>query len=265
MPGGFVFAALLLLVVVLALVLGARAYGGAARATFGGAESPRVQKANASDNVVVDTLNLTHWLAECAPADTSRKAKKGRRQKLQVTQCDIVGAIERTAPILKDRFPGEVIYVVKDRDSVPNDERTRIIYAVAARRCGVSVHITERTGDARAAWQPDGSDKPTHQGGGRDDFYMGVLAWKYRCVVLTEDRMRDFQELKHEVDPFRVHTIDHWRLPTASTGEGSGAPGIIERLRPEHYNPGAREFVVVRSPVRVGFADIFGGKIERQL
>jgi len=251
MSGAYVFAAfaLLLLVVVAALALRERA----ARSASGGAETPRKKKANGSGNVVVDTLNLTHWLVGRALAGERQGEARGRKK--QVSQCDVVDAIERTAPLLKRRFPGEVIYVVKDRDSVPNDERTRVVYATVARRCGVSVHLTERTGDARAAWQPGGSGTRTHQVGGRDDFYMGLLAWKYRCGVLTEDRMRDFQELKREVDPFRVHTIDHWKLPPYS----ASSVGIVERLRPEHYNPGARDFAAVRSPVRIGFAGVFCG------
>ena len=299
--------AVLLLVVVLALVLATRVLinnshhldavgilggGDPASASLRGdlasasprgdlaSASPRVRKAMESENVIVDTLNLTHWLldktdqdpaaraevfpslAQCAPrkrAGQKKKAKgttaRGLRpsDRPRITQCTITEAIEYSAPQLKAQFSGDVIYVIKDRDRTSHDDRTRVLYAMLARRCQVSIHLTERDArdsELRASWQASGNDARSHQTSGRDDFYIGMLAWKLRCAVLTEDRMRDFQELKTEVDPFRVFAIDHWKLR-----EEPGV-GITERLRSELVNPSALEFRQTRSPIRIGFREV---------
>jgi hypothetical protein len=86
------------LVVVLALLLALGRAGGH-RTYVGGAPS-------SAHSVVVDTLNLLHWL----------RAARGEMQDGRVTVDEIKKTVELTAPALRKAYPGKVVYVLKDRD-----------------------------------------------------------------------------------------------------------------------------------------------------
>lgn len=226
-PAGVLVVILLVVIAVLAAVLVAarprlrrRIFGGSAAA----AAAARARAAKG--DVVVDTLNLTHHLM-----------KPGER----ISQCAIVDAIRHSTPILREHFPGMIVYVIKDRDSERNDARAYAIYQDLARDQRVHIHIVERpaSGDHRASWQPSGSDHRTHQALGRDDLYVGLLAWRLRCGALTADRMSDFGRLKTEVAPFVVRAVTPWGT----------------RYETNYVNPGAREYARVRAPTRLDYAD----------
>lgn len=248
-----IFLLVVILVVVLALLAARplRLFGRkpCGRVRVGGRESARSKKAKASPNVVVDTLNLTHHLLSAGfdPAlgsiPTAASARKQAEKPL--TLCAIVAAIDYSAPILRQDFSGRIIYVVKDRETPKTSAQRDLapaLYRAAARRNRVSVHLVEkeaRPSTGLSAWRATGETEPTHQRLGRDDFYMGLLAWKLQCGVLTEDRMRDFQKLKTEVQPFRVEQFDHWTLCSTKT----------------QVTPGARDYERILAPIRLSFAD----------
>jgi hypothetical protein len=188
---------------------------------------------------VVDTLNLTHWARS---GDPTRP----------LTTCDIIGTIRESAPLLRKKYPGHLMFVTKDRETATNDRRTRALYEDAARSNGVHVHLVERYADApgetaphpswRALGRPAGA-APSHAERGRDDFLMGVLARRHRCPVLSRDRFRDFAELKGEVRPFLVREFSpHRDFPET-----------------QQYNPGAAEFAALRAPRRLDPAAVLPG------
>ena len=183
-----------------------------------------------SPNVVVDTLNLAYHVH---PAG---RAGSGQR----IGLCEIIETIDATAPTIREHFRGKVYYVVKDRDSVFNDTRSRDLYQAAAERNRVTVVLTERYMDTQSSWRETGEVRHTHQKLGRDDFYIGLLAWKLRCGVLTGDMMRDFNKLKTEVRPFLVYEYD-WAKPGSA--------------KMNQVNPGAAEYRRIRAPVRLRYAD----------
>ncbi len=153
-------------------------------------------------HVVVDTLNLTHWRYT-----TARNRKK-------ITPEQVIRTIEETAPTLLKAYPGgRIMYVVKDRDSAFNDAAAREAYAETATKCGVYINVVERyDGELEGfalAKQKKGAG--VHAEGGRDDFYMALLAKKWNCVVLTEDRFRDFDAFRGSVPPFHVYEYAYWR------------------------------------------------------
>jgi hypothetical protein len=164
------------------------------RAVAGGA--PRGPDFAKSPHLIVDTLNLTHWLQSPAPAPG-----------LALTPALIAATIDRTAPVLRARHPGRIIYVLKDRESRFNDGVAREVYREAAARNGVTICIAERYPD------PPAGNKPTeeHSGRGRDDFYMAILAFRLRCAILTADRLRDFARFRATLPPFHVMEFTYWR------------------------------------------------------
>lgn len=263
---------IIVLVVLLALLVvrartggGAKLGGGLLPAIFGGAgarkkadtsriSSPRARARAEKGDVIVDTLNLTHHLIESgalkddeAVARVLKKAKSKNGDAAPshlISRCTITAAIRHSAPLLKEYFPGMIIYVIKDRESLPNTPRTRAFYATLAREQKVHIHVVERPdpdmygASKRASWHVSGNTDPSHQQKGRDDFYIGLMAWKMQCGALTEDRMHDFDALKTEVAPFVVYEIKPW----------SDNPPVRN-----HVNPSAAEYKRVRAPTRLGF------------
>ena len=142
-------------------------------------------------HIIVDTLNLAHWLFK--PDTISPEV--------------IIKTIDKTAAILKLHYPGRVVYVFKDRESQFNDDKTRELYKQAAVRNGVYVTIVERYTDPPTT----ATTAQTHSSRGRDDFYMSLLAHKYKCPVLTADKLHDFEEFRETILPFHVIEYTFWR------------------------------------------------------
>lgn len=196
----------------------------------GGAAKSRKARALESENLVVDTLNLAHWLKRRAPLKT-------------VETCGILAAIEETAPILRRKYPGRIIYVTKDRETrvAKNDaERLRALYQATARRCNVYVHVVERLPGETA--ESRGKKEKSHAALGRDDFYLIMLAWKYNCPVLSRDRFRDLADMKTDLAPFHVYSY-------------SPVKALPER---DFVNPAAAEFRRMRRPAAVDYSEVLG-------
>lgn len=195
----------------------------------GGRAGGRKAQALASENVVIDTLNLTHWLRRRTPLK-------------RVGMCDIIAAIEETAPIIRRRFPGRIIFVTKDREAQASKEdaaRLRAQYQTAARRCGVYVDVVERLPGEK----PTGGTKPQrpHSSLGRDDFYLIMLAWRYGCPVLSQDHFNDLDSMKSgDLAPFHVYSY-------------SPVKAYPER---DFVNPAAAEFRRLRRPAGIDFGEV---------
>lgn len=194
-----------------------------------GPPRPAARRPAAPQNIVVDTLNLTHWLG--------RGAARGR-----VEQADIIAAIDTTAPALHRRYPGRVIYVTKDRETrgdAETAEKTRAAYHEAARRNSVYIHVVERLPDDA----PRGRSAP-HAALGRDDFYITLLAWKLRAPVLSRDRFRDLADMKRgQLDKFHVYSFSPFRVAPAR----------------DYVNPAAAEFARMRPPTTVDYSEVLEG------
>lgn len=148
----------------------------------------------APTHIVVDLLNLTHALRTSAAAP--------------LTTEEIVAAVDRTSACLHREYPGRVVYVVKDRDSRGDTGAAGAAYSAAAVRNQVYVCLVEKYAAAPAA-------PAAHSAKGRDDYYMAVLADRYRCPVMTEDRLKDFDEFRDNVAPFHVTEYAYWRAQPA--------------------------------------------------
>jgi hypothetical protein len=181
-------------------------------------------------NIVVDTLNLAHWL---------RQRDESAANKGPLSTAEITAAIELAAPALRRRFPGEVVFVLKDPNNTLNDGAARAQYQAAAERARVRIVCAERypTGAEPEFRAPA---EARHSAAGRDDFYMCLLARQLRCAVATEDRLRDFAEFRAGVKPFIVVSFAPWRALPAR----------------DFVRPDARAFAGLRRPRRVGFAEL---------
>ena len=160
----------------------------------GGAPAQRASNPALSPHIVVDTLNLTHWFA-------------GGKDDIVVSPSLIVETINRTAPVLKLRHSGRVMYVLKDRESQFNDEKSHALYKEAATRNGVYIYTAEKYVDPPAGVK----NSSEHSARGRDDFFVALLAYRWRCAVLTEDRLRDFDRFRATIPPFHVYEFAFWR------------------------------------------------------
>ena len=187
----------ILLVVLAALVLALGVITGAGTGTVSGG----ADRAQPMRHLVIDGLNLIHWLHE---------RDNGRALKLDPAA--VAAAIKRTAPVfrksLRDRY-GLLIYVLKDRDGTLNDSSVRAAYQAAAEQYKVEITCVEQESVKQGGPR-------SHASRGRDDFYTCLLAQHYRCAVASEDRMRDFAQFRAEVPPFRTVTFSPWRAIPAT-------------------------------------------------
>lgn len=194
-----------------------------AGAFVGGGPPRRGPDPRRSAHLVVDALNLVHWLLRDPAARPSPEA--------------VAAAIDATAPALTARHPDRVIYVVKDRESALNTPAAHAVYRLAAERNGVYIAVAERYADP-----PRGVPvSAEHSARGRDDFLLAVLAHRYRCAALTEDRFRDFARFRATLQPFHFYEFAFWRhLPHR------------DFIRPE-----AAAFARLRPPPAVRYAAYF--------
>lgn len=210
-----------------ATLLGEAAALGGAVSAAKASRRPRMPDPANSPHVVVDTLNLAHWL---------RKKKTG-----PLSTSDIIGAIDATAATLKLRHPGRVMYIMKDRESRFNSEEARDLIRQTAERNGIYISIAEQYSEPLRGAAPREASPAEHSTRARDDFLMAVLASRWRCAALTEDRLRDFDRFRDTVSPFHVYEYAYWRkLP------------VRDFIRPD-----SPAYSRLRKPKRLRYVDYF--------
>jgi len=175
-------------------------------------------------DVVVDTLNLVHWLRRRVPG--------GR-----IGTCDILGAIDAATPGIRRAYPGRVTFVTKTRETEETPvmkARLRALYQAAAQRNGVHIHVVENLPGQKKA-------SADHSALGRDDFYIALLAKRYRCPVISRDHYRDLAQMKKgALSTFHVYSYS----PTKKTADR------------DFVNPSAAEFGRLRRPKTVEPGDV---------
>lgn len=144
-----------------------------------------------SPHIIIDLLNLTYWL----------------NNKKSITQEMIIEAVDKTSSELLKHHEGRVMYVLKDRESLFNDNSLREIYKQTANRNGVYIYMVERYQEPVKGV----ALSTKHSSLGRDDMFIAILAQRWKCEVLTEDRLRDFNEFRTTIQPFHVYEFAFWR------------------------------------------------------
>lgn len=144
-----------------------------------------------SSNIVVDTLNLVHWM---------------HGGKVDMSEDLIIETINYAAPILKSKYPGRVMFVTKDRNSSGGKWDSSKMQKIAEKN-GIYIYSVENY-----ELPPKGVEaSSSHSASGRDDFYMAILARQYKCRVCTGDHFGDFNEFRATVQPFHVYEYAFWR------------------------------------------------------
>ena len=213
--------ALVLCIIIVCLVAHAVAFTSERVDILGGAPRRRVGLMP-SAHLVVDTLNLAHWLRRGGPGQGAAP----------LSAAEIVRAIDRTAAPLKKRFSGTLTYILKDQETVLNDAAVRAAYQAAAERNRVHIACAERSDFAAASNHSARSHAEPHSARGRDDFYMCLQARRYRCAVASEDRLRDFAEFRGEIAPFHTLTFVYWRATPERDFIRPASPAYAQLRRP---------------------------------
>ena len=211
----------ILLIVVAACICGS---GG----VFGGGRTPRRLK---NEHIVVDTLNLAHHIG--------RPPKSAR---------DIAAVIDATSATLRRAHPGRVMYALKDRESVHLDADARDVFRAAAERNKVYVIAAERYLDGPRSTKSPSPQNETerraaeHAARGRDDFLASVLASRWKCAVLTDDRMHDFDLFRSSVAPFHTIEFAFWRSQPLREFYRADSLAYARLRRPPRIGPDAYAF-----------------------
>ena len=146
------------------------------------------------NDLIVDTLNILHYIG-LKPNDKS-----------------IRRTIEKTLPIIREKYSGHIFYVVKDRDTAFISEETKSMYEELANKHKITIASVEKYKK-----QPNADDlvadkkNKDHAAKGRDDFYTLFLANKYNCWVLTNDRYVDAGDFKRNLIPFHVYVYTYFK------------------------------------------------------
>jgi hypothetical protein len=175
---------LIILILVYFLLYESKIIGGGSGARSGARKIP-------SKNIIVDTLNVTHWM-------------RGK-----VSSHDISETISTITPILARIYKGgDIMFVLKDRDNSFYTEEDHKLFKWLSDKNKVTIYVAEKYKDP-----PQSQNKQTnkHSTKGRDDFYMSVLAAKYKCGVITEDSLKDFAEFRNNIQPFYVLIYRFWK------------------------------------------------------
>jgi hypothetical protein len=170
-----------------------------------------------SKHIVIDTLNLTHSLL--------------RGKKINATQ--ILRAITDTAPVLIEKYPGRVMYVIKDQTSIHLTPETRLRIKASAVLNKVYIYIAEQYINPPSGVKISSS----HSAGGRDDFFMAILASKWRCSILTDDKLKDFADFRSTIQPFYVVEYNYWQHTAKKEYIRPESVGYIRLQRPHLVNP----------------------------
>ena len=172
-----------------------------------------------SPHIIVDTLNLTHWYHG------------------NVSTQLISDTIDRSAPILKKNFAGRIMYVLKDRESKFNSQSDHVLYKKLASKYGIYIIVAEKYIDP-----PKGvSISNEHSAMGRDDFYISILARRWKCAVLTEDRLRDFLKFRATIQPFHVYEFSYWS----------------DSVQRDYIRPESSDYAYLRRPKLLRFSTYF--------
>nr|BBO53973.1 hypothetical protein [Abalone asfa-like virus]BCY04532.1 Histone-like DNA-binding protein [Abalone asfa-like virus] len=138
----------------------------------------------AKTNLVIDSLNLTHWLYP---------------EKEHICQEDVISMIKTLTPKLRKHYSNKLMFVTKDAENTELTYEQKKQFNTLAHDLKVYIYLAEKLRDVN-----DKKDPTQHSYKGRDDFMMTHLGNSLDCAVLTKDSLKDIQELELAVPPFKL-------------------------------------------------------------
>ena len=145
-------------------------------------------------DLVIDTLNLAGRLFSKSPIHE-----------------EIIESIKYATPILKQFFPGRLMFVFKSKTSRNATKEEIDEYKNLASELKVFIYIVEQYEENGPTWKLEKRfASNTHSIGARDDLYAMLLSKRYKCPLLTNDKLLDLNEFKSTVAPFKVLIFDYF-------------------------------------------------------
>lgn len=184
-------------------------FTGTSPTSGGGIFVPRLEKILKSPNIIVDTLNIVHWIG----------FKKVNIENIKT-------GINFINPQINKKHPGKKIYVIKDPDHSSYSDKEKNELREFSKDKKITIILAEKL-------ESKNIREVLHQTKGRDDFTLILLADKYQFPILTNDRLKDLNELSLMLPIFRMITMDQHEIKK-------------EIINPERYQ--AKKFM---SPARI--------------
>ena len=171
-------------------------------------------------DLVIDTLNLSGFLFNKTP-----------------TEVEIVKTIKYATPILKQYFPGRIMYVLKNKKQT----HSTLIYKQLASELKIYIYIVENYEQDSPTWKLEKKyDTQIHSLHARDDLFAILLAKQYKCPILTNDKFSDISEFRDTVAPFKVLIYDYftadYRQPTKESVKPANLLGFKSLALKKLYN-----------------------------
>lgn len=162
-------------------------------------------------DIAIDTLNVIYFIY-------------GYDMTTHITDDNICIGIEYITKKLKKYFPGRVMFVVKDKNTLLNDNNVRNKYAALSKKLKIFIYIVEKYDLKNSpSWKKptwiksnngilDATDpklqhaisENIHSLESRDDLALILLSKKYRCPILSNDSFRDNSQYRATIAPFKV-------------------------------------------------------------
>ena len=101
------------------------------------------------------------------------------------------------------------MFVLKDATTSFNTKEMRDEYKKLAHELQIFIYIVEKYEHDAPSWKLEKRyEKDIHSTASRDDLFLIILARKHWCGMLTNDTLRDIEEFRDTVAPFKVLIYD---------------------------------------------------------
>lgn len=135
-------------------------------------------------DIVVDTLNICHFIFN------------------EVNETNIIKTITEVSVKWKRKKETRIMFVLKDSTMLPISSTFEYLLFEECKKQRVYCYIAMLARDIKHSYSH-------HASLGRDDYICAFLAKKYKCSVLSNDKFRDFRDLKYHVESFYLHSYSY--------------------------------------------------------
>jgi hypothetical protein len=149
-------------------------------------------------DIVVDTLNIIYFIYNYHNYSV-------------ITNDTICIGIEYITKKLKKYFPGRIMFIIKDKNTLLNNSKIRDKYKELSKKLKIYIYIAEKYNSHNApSWKKptwvksSGESADIHSTESRDDLAAILLSKKYKCPILSNDNYSDNYEYRATIPPFKL-------------------------------------------------------------